>query len=76
MLQTYRDLFCEIFEIEEDELDSATPDTLDTWDSLHHMNLIAALEDEFDIEFEPEDVMEIVSFQSGMEVLKKYGVNF
>jgi acyl carrier protein len=76
MLETYRELFCETFEIEEEEAESATPDSIETWDSLHHMNLIAALEDEFDIELEPEDVVEITSFGKGIEVLKKHGVAF
>jgi acyl carrier protein len=74
MLETYRKLFCEAFEIGNDEAEAATTETLETWDSLHHMNLIAALEDEFSVEFEPEDVIEFTSYRAGIELLKKYGV--
>lgn len=34
------------------------------WDSLHHLNLIVELENAFDLEFEPEDIAEMVSFNS------------
>lgn len=34
------------------------------WDSLHHLNLIVELEDEFDVEFEPEEIAEMKSFES------------
>lgn len=34
------------------------------WDSLHHLNLISDLEDEFDIEFEPEEIAQMTSFDS------------
>ncbi|MGX9965220.1 acyl carrier protein [Roseomonas sp. F4] len=74
MLETYKKLFCEAFEIESDEAETATPETLGTWDSLRHMNLIAALEDEFGVEFEPDDVMGLNSYNAGIELLKKYGV--
>lgn len=67
-------IFCEAFEIEEAEAKDATNESLETWDSLRHMNLIVALEDEFSVEFEPEDVMEINSYQSGVELLRKYGI--
>lgn len=34
------------------------------WDSLHHLNLIVELEDEFDTEFEPEEIAEMKDFDS------------
>lgn len=34
------------------------------WDSLHHLNLIVELEDEFDVEFEPEEIAEMKSFDA------------
>jgi len=74
MLEIYKRVFCEAFEIEEDKAEDATSDTIDTWDSLRHMNLIVALEDEFDIEFEPEDVMELTSYHAGFALLRKHGV--
>lgn len=37
-------------------------DTISTWDSLHHMNLILALEDEFKISILDEDAANITSY--------------
>lgn len=36
----------------------------DKWDSLHHLNLIVELEDAFDMEFEPEEISEMKSFEA------------
>lgn len=36
----------------------------DQWDSLRHLNLIVEIEDEFDIEFEPEEIGEMKSFNA------------
>lgn len=46
------------------------------WDSIAHMALVAQLDDTFDIMLDTEDVIEINSFQTAIEILKKYGVVF
>ena len=33
----------------------------DKWDSLQHLNIIVALEDTFDVSFEPEEIAEMKS---------------
>lgn len=43
--------------------DEASPDTIDNWDSLRLINLVAALEEEFDIEFEEEEIVEMLNFK-------------
>lgn len=43
--------------------DDASPDTIDNWDSLRLINLVAALEEEFDIEFEEEEIVEMLNFK-------------
>ena len=44
------------------------------WDSIGHMCLITALEEEFGVEFEPDEIMGISSFEKGIEVLKNKGI--
>lgn len=39
--------------------DETGPDDIDSWDSLGHVNIITAIEDEFDIEISPEEIGEI-----------------
>jgi acyl carrier protein len=33
-----------------------SPESIEAWDSLQHLNLILALEQEFDVQFEPEEI--------------------
>lgn len=44
-------------EIHED----SSPDTIGNWDSVHHMNLILALEDEFGITFTDEQTVDLLN---------------
>lgn len=44
------------------------------WDSVGHMTLITQLEDDFDIMFDAEDIIDFSSFEKGIDILKKYGV--
>lgn len=53
-------LIAEVLIVEEEELtNEASPDSIDSWDSLGHINIITALEDEFDIEISPEEIGDI-----------------
>jgi len=36
--------------------DVSSPDTVDTWDSLQHLQVILALEEEFGIQFPADDI--------------------
>lgn len=44
-------------------IENASPDTVAGWDSLRHMSLITALEDEFGIEFDDDDIVNMVSYE-------------
>ena len=45
-----------------DEIDdNSSPDSLDKWDSLSHLNLVMAIEAEFEVELTPEDAMDMIS---------------
>ena len=52
--------------------DDASPDTIDSWDSLKHMNLIVSLEEEFDIKFDDNDIIEMINFKLIINLLKQY----
>lgn len=73
--QIYDRVFVETFDINEDDLnESLEYQSIPAWDSVGHMSLIAALEDEFEISFEMDDVIEFGTYQSGIDTLRKYGV--
>ena len=44
------------------------------WDSVAHMGLIAAIENEFDIMLPTEDVIDMSSFNKAKEIVQKQGV--
>ena len=74
-MDTYDRIFREIFGVDQTSLGegftfAATPE----WDSLAHMELIAALEDEFDIMFEPDDITHFGGYENGKAILARYGV--
>lgn len=41
--------------------DADSPDTLEGWDSANHVNLIMALEAEFGVEFQAEEIAELTT---------------
>ena len=49
---------------------------METWDSVGHMSLIAALEDAFGIVLDVDDIIDFSSFEKGKEILGKYDVAF
>ena len=66
MEQKYRDVFKEVFGVQENILnDTFSKNSVKDWDSVHQLNIIASLEDAFDIMFDPEDIMEFTSFKVG-----------
>lgn len=53
-----------VFDVPTSAINDATnPDDLDNWDSIGTINLVTALEEEFDIEFEEEEILELLNFQ-------------
>jgi acyl carrier protein len=42
---------------------SGTRDTIADWDSMAHVNLVLALEQNFDIQFRPEEMLEMLSIE-------------
>lgn len=49
---------------------STAQNNCNKWDSLHHLNLIVELEDAFDMEFEPEEIAEMKSFEAIKKLIK------
>ena len=76
-LKKYKNSFIEAFETTEDKLNGLKYQDIELWDSVGHMNLIAVIEDEFDIMIETDDIIDFSSFEKGMEILtKNYNINF
>lgn len=75
MEQKYNKVFVEVFGVTESVLnDDFSKDNVKEWDSVHQLNIVALLEESFDVMFEPEDIMGFTSYKAGKEILGKYGV--
>ena len=49
---------------------------VENWDSVGHMSLVAELEDTFDIMLETDDIIDFSSYDKGIEILRKYDIEF
>lgn len=72
--EKYNNLFVENLQITEEQLEGLTYQSVELWDSVGHMSLVAAIEDAFDIMMETDDIIDFSSYEKGKEILKKYGV--
>lgn len=76
-LEKYNKAFCDSFEITEDKLVGLKYQQIELWDSVGHMTLVANLEDSFDIMMETDDIIDLSSYERGLEILsQKYNVTF
>jgi acyl carrier protein len=45
------------------------------WDSIGHMQLVAAIESAFDVMFETQQVIDMSSFSKALEILQSHGID-
>ena len=63
MSEAIKQVMAQVLQIDAKRIDADTsPESVERWDSLKHMQLILALEDEFRIEFPDETIPELLSF--------------
>ena len=59
-----KEIIATVFDIEPDMINTdSNVDTVEAWDSVNHMHLVVALEEEFGITFEDEEAVELMSFE-------------
>ena len=76
-LKKYDTVFREVLNVKQEELKSLEYQMVSEWDSVGHMSLIAALESQFDIMMDTDDIIDLNSYEKGKEILEnKYGVKF
>jgi acyl carrier protein len=56
--------------------DDSSVDNIERWDSLNHLNLVLALELEFNVSFSEEQTVEIMSYPLIKIALQEHGVMF
>jgi len=76
-IERLRVVFRKSLEVSDDfPVDSLEYRGIEKWDSLAHMSLVAALEDEFGVMIDTDDVIDMSSFTKAREILAKHGVEF
>lgn len=54
--------------------EESSPSTISSWDSLGHLNLVIALEEEFEVNLSAEEVLAMRNMGSIRRILHRYGV--
>ena len=72
----YDRVFIESFDLDEKKLnDKLEYNSIKSWDSIGHMQMIAELEDAFEIEFEMDDIIAMESIAKIREILLSLNAN-
>lgn len=68
-------IFCEVFSADEAALgENFNNCNVEGWDSVRQLSLTTAVEDEFDIMLDAEDILEFTSYDNAKRVLAKYEI--
>ena len=74
-LSKYQDAFIEAFELEDkNQLSELKYQSIDEWDSIGHIALMAELESNFEITIKTEDLIVFESYKQGVEILARYDI--
>ena len=76
-LEKYNEIFKKMFNVPEDQLETLAYKETAEWNSMAQIALVAELEDEFDLDFDTDDIFQLKSYIIGKELLAtKFGVEF
>jgi acyl carrier protein len=73
-LEKYQNAFKETFLVDLNVLPELKYQSINEWDSVGHMGLMAALEETFEVEFEIDDIIDFSSFNFGKTIMAKYDI--
>ena len=60
-----------VFNLDINSINSmSSPDNIENWDSLKHMNLVIALEEEFKVEFDDEEIADSMNCALILNIIK------
>lgn len=77
-LEKLNQIFCEVYSVEESALNEDFVNTnVETWDSIHQLSMVAAIEVAFDLMMDAEDILEMTSYVNVKNLLtSKYEIAF
>ena len=75
--QRLKTLLANIFNIEINSINNdSSVDTIENWDSLNHLKLVLAIEQEFNVSFTAEQSVEILNLPLIRMTLEEHGIKF
>jgi acyl carrier protein len=70
LLDRVRTIAADVLQVPASQIsEQSSSQNISTWDSVHHLNLVLALEQEFNLQFEPEEIDQMNSIQQILAVL-------
>jgi acyl carrier protein len=77
-LEKLNQIFCEVYSVEVSALNEDFVNTnVETWDSIHQLSMVAAIEEAFDLMMDAEDILEMTSYVNVKNLLtSKYEIAF
>lgn len=74
-LEKLNNIFADVFSVDVSALNADFDNkSVDNWDSVHQLSLTSAVEDEFDIMLDGEDILGFSSYEKAKEILRKYEI--
>jgi acyl carrier protein len=73
-MTTVEDVVARVFGVERTDIDErSSPDTVEGWDSMGHLNLVLELERDFALSIAVADAIEMADVRSIKTILRTYG---
>jgi acyl carrier protein len=67
-----RNIASDIFSVPPDKITAeSSPETIENWDSMQHLNLVLALEEKFGVQLDPEDIEQMKSIGAVAALVEK-----
>lgn len=72
MEEKIKEIISQLFGIEKSRiLDNSSQETIEQWDSLGHLNLITSLEEEFQVQFNEEEISQMLNLKLIVEIISE-----
>jgi acyl carrier protein len=67
-----RNIASDIFGVAADKITAeSSPETIENWDSMRHLNLVLAIEEKFGVQLDPEDIERMKNIGAVAELVEK-----
>ncbi len=72
LFETVRRIAADILEVRPNQITpQSSSENIETWDSVHHLNLILAFEQEFGLQLEPEEIDQMNNVERIIRILEQ-----